>query len=331
MGHFLLAPLAPPFHLHLQLYLVVNKQRKEHCTEYCPQACPGQRRVVAGSEWQNVVDGQQIQLSSSRPGPTPAQPDFSTQISKSDTTLRFRKIVPSTIRSRLVTPRSNLSTPGTARLLPCPVLSRQQLVRICAVCRKYRYWPHECREGLHHQTSTNPPPTTKANATPGGPTPTIEARHLQFISTLVLPGCPVLVCRRPCVCPGPHHQLTDELPHLSTDTRPPPGPPSLRVPQSHSIPVVQSSQSLSHSQSLSGPPPAFLPVCRLHTPSPPQSQCILVGPGFCCFCLCSQLAYAASPRLSKVPVNGWPTTGQHETPWVGLAWSVKAAKACARA
>lgn len=121
------------------------------------------------------------------------------------------------------------------------------VVRICAVCRKYRYWPHECREGLHHQTSTNPPPTTKANATPGGPTPTIEARHLQFISTLVLPGCPVLVCRRPCVCPGPHHQLTDELPHLSTDTRPPPwatfssSPP---VSFNSSRPVVPIPQSL---------------------------------------------------------------------------------------
>lgn len=120
------------------------------------------------------------------------------------------------------------------------------------------------------------------------------------------------------VCPGPHHQLTDELPHLSTDTRPPPdhllsSPP---VSFNSSRPVVPIPQSLS------GPLQHFC-LCRLHTPSPPQSQCILVGPGFCCFCLCSQLAYAASPRLSKDPVNGWPTTGQHETPWVGLAWSVK--------
>lgn len=228
-------------------------------------------------------------------------------------------------------PSSQSLNPRHCEPAPMSGLSRQQLVRICAVCTKYRYWPDECREGLHHQTSTNPPPTTKANATPGGPTPTIEARHLQFISTLVLPGCPVLVCRRPCVCPGPHHQLTDELPHLDRHTPPPPGhllssPPRLVQFQSSSRP------NPSVTQSLSGPPlAAFLPVCRLHTPSPLQSQCILVGPGFCCFCLCSQLAYAASPRLSKDPVNGWPTTGQHETPWVGLAWSVKAARACARA
>lgn len=176
-----------------------------------------------------------------------------------------------------------------------------------------------------------PPPTTKANATPGGPTPTIEARHLQFISTLVQPGCPVLVCRRPCVCPGPHHQLTDELPHLDRHTPPLPratffaalSPP---VSFNSSHPVVPIPRSIV----VSGPLPAFLPVCHLHTPPPPpQSQSILVGPGFCCFCLCIQLAYAASPRLSKVPVNGWPATGQYETPWVGLAWSVKAAKAWA--
>lgn len=113
-----------------------------------------------------------------------------------------------------------------------------------------------------------PPPTTKANATPGGPTPTIEARHLQFISTLVLPGCPVLVCRRPSVCPGPHHQLTDELPHLDRHTPPPPPghllccfPTPVSFNSSH--PVVPIPHSIA-----SGPLPAFLPVCRLHTPPP---------------------------------------------------------------
>lgn len=164
-------------------------------------------------------------------------------------------------------PSSQSLNPRHCEPAPMSGLSRQQLVRICAVCTKYRYWPDECREGLHHQTSTNPPPTTKANATPGGPTPTIEARHLQFISTLVLPGCPVLVCRCPCVCPGPHHQLTDELPHLDRHTPPPratfsPLPPGLF---NSSRPVVRIPQSLSHSLA---PPSQHFCLCVASTPPP---------------------------------------------------------------
>lgn len=160
------------------------------------------------------MNGQQIQLISSRPRPTQLN-----QIQIGFFEVRHDV----EIQKSCHPPSFQSLNPGRVCRQPGSSSSTTQLVRIHAVCTKYRYWLRECREGLHHQTSTNPPPTTKANATLGGPTPSIEARHLQFISTLVLPGCPVLVCRRPCVSPGPHHQLTDELPHLSTDTRPPPG------------------------------------------------------------------------------------------------------------
>lgn len=205
-----------------------------------------------------MVNGQQIQLISSRPRPTQLnqiqigffEVRHDVEIQKSCHPPSFQSL----------NPRRVCRQPGSSSS------STTQLVRIHAVCTKYRYWLRECREGLHHQTSTNPPPTTRANATLGGPTPSIEARHLQFISTLVLPGCPVLVCRRPCVSPGPHHQLTDELPHLSTDTRPPRATFSA-LPQSRSIPVAHSSQSLTHSLA---PSSNSACVCRLHTPSIPM-------------------------------------------------------------
>lgn len=239
--------------------------------------------MVAGRQWQNVVNGQQNQLSSAQLNLDQAQPGSQLRIFQLRHDVGISEESSHTPSGQDWYPSFQSLDPRRGSLLPPRVCRQRKLltatrrVRTCAVCTKYRYWLHACREGLHHQTSTNPPPITKANATPGGPTPTIEARHLQFISTLVPPGCPVLVCRRPCVSPGPHHQLTDELPHLSRQTHAPPlslfpghlvccSPP---VPFNSSHPVIQSPQSLPHSHSLSGPLPAFLPVCRLHTPPTP--------------------------------------------------------------
>lgn len=153
----------------------------------------------------------------------------------------------------------------------------------------------------HHQPQCNAKRTH---------TPTIEARHLQFISTLALPGYPVLVCRRPSsLSPGPHHPLTDQLPHLDRHT-----PPLVPFNSNRSLISIPLQHFCLY----------LFPVhTHTHPHTPPPSQPTLVGPGFCCFCLCIQLAYATSPRLSKDPVNGWPSTVQYETPWVGLAWSVK--------
>lgn len=91
-------------------------------------------------------------LISTTPNPS-STTGFNSHFCNSDTTLRFqkkKKIVPSIVTSRLVTPRSNLSNPVPSSLRACSaclLLSRDcrhgyKLAGIYAVCAKYRYWLH---------------------------------------------------------------------------------------------------------------------------------------------------------------------------------------------
>lgn len=179
-----------------------------------------------------------------------------------------------------------------------------------AACAKYRYWPHMCREGLRHQTSTKypHPPPTPMQRQEGPHTNNRSATSPVYLHT----GSARVPCPR-----LPSSPLFVSRPTPPTDR------PVASSRQPHAPPGPVQFQSPTHLNLSLRPPPAFLPVSpRPHTPplnpSPP-----LVGPGFCCFCLCIQLAYATSPRLSKDPVNGWLCTVQYETSRVGLAWSVK--------
>lgn len=219
--------------------------------------------------------------------PNPSQPG-STQISKSDTTLRFQKschppsnqnwvsLVPISLAPVMRLCSALVSSPSSD---PAAHQAARAAGTTYAVCTKYRYGLHVCREGLRHQTSTNPPPTTKADATPGGPTPTIEARHLQFISTLVLPGCPVLVCRRPCVS-RPTPPIDRRVASSHQTHAPPPGHllPSPPVPFNSSRPVVPIPRSLplvfpsSISACVSCPPP--------HPPPPLNPNASWLAPAF---------------------------------------------------
>lgn len=107
------APLPPPFHLHLLLLPINRAEEGALYRGTVRQACWDTDWWQAVAE-RNVVNGQQIQLGSSRPRPTPAQLPDSTQILqlRHDVEISEKeKIVPSIVTSRLVTPRSNLSNP----------------------------------------------------------------------------------------------------------------------------------------------------------------------------------------------------------------------------
>lgn len=183
-----------------------------------------------------------------------------------------------------------------------------------AACAKYRYWPHVCREGLRHQTSTkypHPPPT---------PMQRQEDPHTNNRSAT----SPVYLHTGSARVPCP--RLPSSPLFVSRPT-PPTDRPVASSRQPHAPPLVPFNSNRSLISIPLSPAPSSFSACisspSTHTRPPLTRSPPLVGPGFCCFCLCIQLAYATSPRLSKDPVNGWPCTVQYETPWVGLAWSVK--------
>lgn len=112
------------------------------------QACWDTDWWQAAAE-RNVVNGQQIQLGSSRPRPTPAQPPDSTQI------LQLRHDVEISEKNRAIYRHVKISDPSLQSLEPRPViaslfcvlLSRDcrhgyRLAGIHVVCAKYRYGLH---------------------------------------------------------------------------------------------------------------------------------------------------------------------------------------------